>query len=65
MKIPVSIKVINYWEKVDGRWVITLLKDTIRMSGVSKFYYIPDNNDKWEKMEFVSIDAYQAAPDEH
>ncbi|MEC7640923.1 MAG: hypothetical protein VYC17_02095 [Nitrospinota bacterium] len=63
--ISFNVKVIDYWEKVDGRWVITLLRDTISMSGVSKFYYIPNNNDHWEKMEFVSIDAYQAAPDEH
>ena len=49
---------IDYWEKVDGKWVITVLSDTSSISGGMKtLYFIPNNNDAWEKKEYVDFDA--------
>jgi hypothetical protein len=50
---------IDYWEKVDGKWVITVLTDNPSISGTSErtFYFIPNNNDAWEKMNYIQIDS--------
>ncbi|MBC8286575.1 MAG: hypothetical protein H8E42_03780 [Nitrospinae bacterium] len=49
---------IDYWEKVDGKWVITVLVDNSSISGSRKtLYFIPNNNDAWQKMEYVQIDS--------
>ncbi|MFQ5672651.1 MAG: hypothetical protein ACE5G9_06110 [Nitrospinales bacterium] len=64
IEFPVTIAVVDFWEKVDGRWVITLLKDISHISGHTRFYYIPNNNDGWEQMEFVEIDASLVTADE-
>lgn len=49
---------IDYWEKVDGQWVITVLVDNSSISGSRKtLYFIPNNNDAWKKMEYVQIDS--------
>ncbi len=48
----------DYWEKIDGKWYITVLKKKLTISGVQTgHYYIPNNDDAWEKMEFVEIEA--------
>jgi len=48
---------VDYWEKVDGKWVITVLVDKSSISGGMKtLYFIPNNNDAWEKKEYVQID---------
>jgi len=57
---------IDYWEKVDGKWVITVLVDRTSISGGMKtLYLIPNNNDAWEKKEYVHIDpgSLLAEPD--
>lgn len=46
---------IDFWEKVDGRWVIAVLVNPASISGGKVFYLIPNNNDAWNKMEFVDI----------
>jgi len=49
---------IDYWEKVDGKWAITVLADTSSISGaVTTMYFIPNNNDAWEKKEYVHFDS--------
>ena len=49
---------IDYWEKVNGQWVITVLIDNSSISGSKKtLYFIPNNNDAWKKMEYVQIDS--------
>ena len=49
---------IDYWEKVNGKWVITILIDNSSISGSNKtLYFIPNNNDAWQKMEYVQIDS--------
>jgi len=49
---------IDYWEKVNDRWVITVLIDNSSISGSKKtLYFIPNNNDAWQKMEYVQIDS--------
>jgi len=64
IEFPVDIPMVDFWEQVDGRWVITLLKDITHVSGNTRFYYIPNNNDGWKQMQFVEIDASLAAADE-
>jgi hypothetical protein len=49
---------IDYWEKVNGQWVITVLIDNSSISGSKKtLYFIPNNNDAWKKMEYVQVDS--------
>ena len=49
---------IDYWEKVNGQWVITVLIDNSSISGSKKtLYFIPNNNDAWKKMEYVKVDS--------
>lgn len=49
----------DFWEKVDGNWFITVLKNKVSASGGPTFapYFIPNNSDAWEKTEFVDIDV--------
>ena len=57
---------IDYWEKVDGKWVITVLVERSSISGGMKtLYFIPNNNDAWEKKEYIHIDpaSLLAEPD--
>lgn len=46
----------DYWEKVDGNWVITLLKAPVSMSGAGVLkFFLPNDSSAWKKMEFVDI----------
>ena len=46
----------DYWEKVDGNWVITLLSKPVNTSGAGFLKrYFPNNKSGWEKMDFVEI----------
>jgi len=46
----------DYWEKVDGNWVITLLSKPARTSGTSMLiHYVPNSGSGWEKIDFVEI----------
>jgi hypothetical protein len=61
---------IDYWEKVKGQWVITVLIDNLSISGSKKsLYFIPNNNDAWKKMEYVQVDSTsllaEPDPDRH
>jgi hypothetical protein len=49
----------DYWEKVGGSWVITLLSAPVsRVSGAGILkYYLPNNNSAWVKMDFVEINS--------
>lgn len=45
----------DYWEKIDGKWKITLLADAAAISGGAKVrYFIPNSNAAWEKMKFIA-----------
>lgn len=47
----------DFWEKVDGQWVITVLMDNSSISGGAKTpYFIPNNNDAWKKKAYVHVD---------
>jgi len=49
---------VDYWEKLDGKWVITVLADSSSISGgKNTMYFIPNNNDAWEKKDFVHVDS--------
>ena len=46
----------DYWEKVDGNWVITLLSKPVNTSGAGLLlHYLPNDKSGWEKMDFVEI----------
>jgi len=47
----------DFWEKVDGKWFITLLSKPVTISGVSVLnYFVPNDKSGWEKTNFVEID---------
>ena len=49
---------VDYWEKVEGKWVITILADSSSISGGAKtFYFIPYNNGAWEKKDYIQFDS--------
>ena len=48
---------VDYWEKVDGKWVITVLAHSSSVSGGETAYFIPNNNDAWEKKDYIHIDT--------
>lgn len=56
-KFHVEIPVTDYWEKAEGRWVITVLKKPVSISGVTQHNFLPNNSDGWDAVEFVDIDA--------
>ena len=46
----------DYWEKVNGNWVITLLSKPANLSGTGILkFFVPNNKSGWEKAEFVEI----------
>ena len=46
----------DYWEKVNGNWVITLLSAPANLSGTGILkYFVPNNKSGWGKAEFVEI----------
>jgi len=46
----------DYWEKVNGNWVVTLLSAPVNLSGAgSLLFFVPNNKKDWEKAEFVGI----------
>lgn len=66
IKFDINRPHIDYWEKVNGKWVITVLIDNSSISGSNKtFYFIPNNHSAWQKMEYVEIDpaSLLAEPD--
>ena len=49
---------IDYWEKVDGQWAITVLAYNPTISGArTASRFTPNNNDAWQKMDYVHIDS--------
>jgi len=49
---------IDYWEKVDGKWVVTVLAHSSSISGGKPIaYFIPNNNDAWEKKDYLHFDS--------
>jgi hypothetical protein len=46
----------DYWEKVNGNWVITLLSKPANLSGTGILkFFVPNNKSGWGKAEFVEI----------
>ena len=49
---------VDYWEKVDGQWAITVLAYNPSVSGSRMAHrFIPNNNDAWQKMDYIEIDS--------
>ena len=47
----------DYWEKVSGEWVITLLSKPVNTSGSGILkYYVPNNKSGWGKADFDSAE---------
>ena len=46
----------DYWEKVNGNWVITLLSEPTNLSGTGALkFFVPNDKSGWGKAEFVEI----------
>ena len=46
----------DYWEKVNGNWVITLLSKPANVSGTGILkFFVPNNKSGWGKAEFLEI----------
>ena len=46
----------DYWEKINGNWVITLLSKPANLSGTGTLkFFVPNNKSGWGKAEFVDI----------
>lgn len=56
LKFPVSLTMEDYWEKIDGNWYITLLRNTTKLSGNSYYHFIPNNKSSWESTKFIEFD---------
>jgi hypothetical protein len=56
LKVPVTLKMEDYWEKVDGNWYITLLRNTTKLSGNVYYHFIPNNKGSWESTKFIEFD---------
>jgi hypothetical protein len=47
---------IDYWEKINGNWVITLLSTPVNTSGTGILkFLVPNNKSGWGKAEFVEL----------
>ena len=56
-EFDMQYRLTDFWEKVDGEWVITLLSAPINTSGTGVLkYYVPNNKSGWGKAEFLEID---------
>jgi hypothetical protein len=56
LKFPVTLSMEDYWEKVDGNWYITLLRNTTKLSGNTYYHFIPNNKSSWESTKFIEFD---------
>jgi hypothetical protein len=46
----------DYWEKINGNWVITLLSTPVNTSGTGILnFLVPNNKKNWGKTEFVEL----------
>ena len=55
-EFPAQYSKTDYWEKVNGNWVITLLSKPANMSGTGELkFFVPNNKSGWGKAEFVEI----------
>jgi hypothetical protein len=46
----------DYWEKINGKWVITLLSAPVKTSGAGIIkFFVPNNKNGWEKTNFIEI----------
>ncbi len=53
----------DYWENVDGKWVITVLKQMASISGAkSAQFFIPDQTKLWDTMDFFAVDPNKLSP---
>ena len=55
-EFPAQYSKTDYWEKVNGNWVITLLSKPANLSGTGALkFFVPNNKSGWGKAEFVEI----------
>ena len=55
-EFPAQYSTTDYWEKVNGNWVITLLSKPANLSGTGSLkFFVPNNKSGWGKAEFVEI----------
>jgi hypothetical protein len=56
LRFPVTLTMKDYWEKVNGNWYITLLRNTTKLSGNTYYHFIPNNKGSWESTKFIEFD---------
>ena len=55
-EFPAQYPTTDYWEKVNGNWVITLLSKPASISGTGTLkFFVPNNKSGWGKATFVEI----------
>ena len=55
-EFPAQYSKTDYWEKVNGNWVITLLSKPANLSGTGELkFFVPNDKSGWGKAEFVEI----------
>jgi len=55
-EFPAQFPFTDYWEKVNGNWVVTLLSKPAHMSGTGELlFFVPNDKSGWGKAEFVEI----------
>ena len=56
-------RMVDYWEKVDGKWCITVLKYQTSISGARKgIYMIPKDGRMWKNETFIQVDPELVKP---
>jgi hypothetical protein len=56
IEFPVTLTIQDYWEKIEGNWYITLLRNTTRLSGNVYYHFLPNNKGSWESTKFIEFD---------
>ncbi len=57
LKFPITLTMEDYWEKIDGNWYITLLRNTTNFSGNIYYHFIPNDKSSWESTKFTEFDS--------
>jgi len=57
IKVPVSLTMENYWEKVGENWYITILISTTHLSGNTLFHNTPNDKSTWQNTKFFEFNS--------
>ncbi len=46
---------VDYWEKVNGQWKVTLLQRKAHISGTKVHHFVPNEIEEWNKIDFIQV----------